>query len=94
MAELFKKYKVDYQGRKNCFEGAKDAYHAGKHVVLYYPFIATDTDYSFFVDGERYNAKYTDNGYEISFIMPEHDVTVRVESRNSMMCLQPETGED
>ena len=68
------------------FEGNKGAYREGAKVELYYDLIATDTDYSFFVDDERYNALYDERkGYVIEFTMPAHDVTVRVESKNSMM---------
>lgn len=93
VTEMFgeKKYRVDYHGRKSAFEGARDAYKAGEQVTLYYGFIATDTDYSFYVDGGRFNAPYTDKGYEISFVMPAHDVDVRVQSRNSMVYQPPST---
>lgn len=87
-----KKYKVDYHGRKSVFDGAKDAYKKGEQVTLYYGFIATDTDYSFYVDGARINAPYTeDKGYKISFVMPDHEVDVRVQSRNSMVYEPPST---
>ncbi len=54
---------------------------------LIYPFIATDTDYSFSVDGADYKLNYTDRGYELSFVMPDHEVSVNVSWRNSMMCM-------
>lgn len=79
------KYNVDYGGKKSLFENARDSYRAGAKVKLYYGIIATDTDYSFYVDGKRFNAGYDESkGYIIEFIMPEHDITVSVESRNSM----------
>ena len=68
------------------FENAKEKYAAGEQVTLYYPFIATDTDYSFYVDGELFNADYeSEKGYIISFAMPDHDVTVLCQWRNSMI---------
>ena len=66
---------------------AKDSYRAGEQVTLIYPFIATDTDYSFSVDGADYKLNYTDRGYELSFVMPDHEVSVNVSWRNSMMCM-------
>ena len=85
-----KKFRIDYDGMKDCFTDAKDEYGAGEKVTVYYDLIATDTDYSFYVDGERMNCLYTDGkGYEISFIMPEHDVKVTVEQKNSMIYIPP-----
>ena len=79
------KYKLVFDGRGSSFENAKSSYRAGQTVTLYFPNIATDTDYSFFVDGEAFNADYDEkNGYVISFTMPAHDVTVGYTSRNSM----------
>ena len=85
------KYKV------NCdesFKGCKGLYSAGAKVTLYYDAIATDTNYSFFVDGESYNAQYSnDKGYIIEFTMPDHDVEVRVEAKNSMIYVSEDKGE-
>ncbi|MBQ1687272.1 MAG: hypothetical protein II224_03855 [Ruminococcus sp.] len=81
------KYKVHYNKNKSCFSNAKDSYRVGEQVTLIYPFIATDTDYSFSVDGADYKLNYTDRGYELSFVMPDHEVSVNVSWRNSMMCM-------
>ena len=54
------KYRVDYDGHKDFFEGAKDSYRAGEHVRIYYTIIATDTDYSFYLDGESLSPDYSD----------------------------------
>jgi len=91
-----KRYGVIYEGGKFGFTNAKDYYRAGRKVELYYDLIATDTDYSFYVDGEPANVSYADNkGYVISFTMPAHDVTVRVDWRNSMEWYgEPYTPED
>ena len=69
------------------FEAKKTKYHAGETVTVYYSMIATDTDYSFYTDSEdvsltqKYDGKH---GYVFTFTMPEHDVRLFVDSRNSM----------
>ena len=78
-------YRVDYCGAKDLYDGAKDAYPAGEEVTLYYTLIATDTDYSFTLDGEPVNYKYSEQkGFVITFTMPEHDVKLECTERNSM----------
>lgn len=82
------KYNVDYCGEKESFTGAKDSYRAGQKVELVYKFVATDTDYSFFIDGERMKPDFKEGkGYIISFTMPEHDVSLSVDAKNSMVCI-------
>ncbi len=86
------KYRVDYCGQKGDFPGAKDAYAAGKNVTLYFPYIATDTDYSFFLDEERLNPGYEEGkGFVLKFTMPDRDVKLTVRSVNSMTAPEPET---
>ena len=81
-----KEYKLDFKGREFGFQNAKPSYKAGEQVVLYFDMIATDTNYTFYVDGEVFNPDYdSSKGYIISFTMPEHDVAVEVESRNTMV---------
>ncbi|MCR5129113.1 MAG: hypothetical protein K6B69_13540 [Lachnospiraceae bacterium] len=83
--EEVERYKIDYCGSKDSFTRAKDSYKAGQTVTLYYDMIATDTDYTFYLDDEILNVNYSeDKGYIIKFTMPDHDVTLRVESRNTM----------
>jgi len=83
------KYKLDFAGQESDFKGAKSAYKEGEKVTLYFPFIATDTDYSFFVDGERINPGYEESkGYVIEFTMPAHNVTVGYSSVNSTLALE------
>ena len=85
------KYRIDYCGQKNCYTGAKDYYRAGQQVTVYfdYRFIGTDTDYSFYLDGERINFTYEDRkGFAIKFTMPDHDVTLEMVSVNSMYMLE------
>ena len=66
--------------------GETSSHRVGKEVTLYFDLIATDTDYSFYVDGERINPLYDEKkGYIIEFTMPDHDVHVDIESVNSMV---------
>ena len=79
-------YVIDFCGQEDSFEGAKDSYAEGEKVSLTFGYIATDTDYSFYVDEEPFNADYDSKKdvYKIKFKMPDHDVKVRYESRNTM----------
>lgn len=73
-----------------CTEGlfinVKGSYKAGQTVRVYFPMVATDTDYTFYLDGERIiPTNYSDmRGYCFEFTMPTHDVELTVESKNSM----------
>ena len=79
------KYHVDYDGEKEWYENARDTYRAGETVRLYYGLMATDTDYAFYLDDERINFSYDEKkGFIIEFVMPDHDVKLRCEMRNSM----------
>ena len=52
---------------------------------LYYPDIGTDTDYSFFLDGERVQSLYSEQrGFVIKFVMPGHDASLACRSECSM----------
>ena len=42
------KYKLNYDGYG--FESRKTEYAAGEKVTVYYDFIATDTDYTFYIE--------------------------------------------
>ncbi len=80
------KYAVDYGGQKDSYTGAKDSYAAGSKVKMYYSVIGTDTDYSFYLDGEKLNCLYKEGkGYEVSFTMPAHDVRLECRAYNSML---------
>ncbi len=86
------RYKVDYGGRMDSYTGAKASYRPGQTVVLYYEFIATDTDYSFYLDGKPLRYTYDESkGFRIEFTMPEHDVKLECRSVNSMD-YDPSTG--
>lgn len=86
MFRLFtKRYNVDYGQSMFLFKKAKKSYKAGKKVTLYFDCIATDTDYHFYLDNDALNFTYDQKkGYIIKFIMPNHDVKLRVETNNSM----------
>ena len=77
-------YRVNCEG----FNAKKTEYAPGEKVTVYYDTIGTDTDYSF--RAEESDVKLEQHydqtkGYILSFTMPEHDVTLIVESRSSMM---------
>ena len=64
---------------------ARVEHKAGEEVVLYFPMVATDTDYRFILDGTEIRPEYDSRkGFIIRFTMPEHDVTLRYLQRNSM----------
>ncbi len=88
MAGLFgcgkQKYKLNFDS--SGFESEKTEYAAGEKVTVYYDFIATDTDYHFYSNDVEMKQSYDDqHGYIFTFTMPDHDVTIQVESHNSMM---------
>ncbi len=85
------KHKLNYDGYG--FESKKTAYAAGDRVTVYYKFIATDTDYRFWADDDVDLSQDYDNdhGYIFRFTMPEHDVTLHVESHNSMVAVERES---
>ncbi len=56
---------------------------AGEKVTVRYDTIATDTDYWFSGDDVEFKQVY-DGGYVFTFVMPDHDVILNVESRNNM----------
>lgn len=95
MSIFAKKYKVDYCGEKYAYKNAKDEYRAGEKVTLYYWMIATDTDYSFSLDGAELSRDYdTKKGFILSFIMPDHDVVLHCFEKNSMLREMPKEGYD
>ena len=68
------------------FANVKDEYEEGERVLIYYPFVATDTRYTFYVDGSIILPDYSnDKGFEIAFAMPDHDVLIKVETENTML---------
>lgn len=91
-----KKYAVDYCGQKICYRDAKDSYREGERVKLLYGMIATDTNYSFYLDNERINPDFDSKTYSyiISFTMPGHDVKLECRSYNSMLNTPPALEEE
>lgn len=83
---LGESYTIDYCGEKECYEGAKNSYPAGTKVKLYYGLIATDTDYSFYLDEQPLQYEYdSEKGFIIQFTMPNHDVKLECVTNNSMI---------
>lgn len=67
-------------------KSVRKEYYPGEPVVLYYPMIATDTDYSFILDGAQIRPDYeTSKGFIIRFTMPDHDVKLQCIERNTML---------
>ncbi|MBR2027879.1 MAG: hypothetical protein IKA10_02665 [Oscillospiraceae bacterium] len=88
-----KNYRVDYDGRKELYKGAKDFYRAGKEVKLYCRMPVTDTNCSFYLDGEAVNCDYDEKeGCIIRFIMPEHDVKLECRDSESAVYSSPQWG--
>lgn len=79
------KYHLSYDGLEFCYEPAEKDYAAGSTVTVVYTLIATDTDYSFYLDGEPVRTNGSSKGIEITFTMPDHDATLTCESRNTMV---------
>lgn len=79
-------YKVDYCGAKDFYSNAKNTYKAGEEVELIFDLVATDTDYTFYLDGksEDIDVHGTGNGFVIRFTMPDHDVKLSYSEKNSM----------
>lgn len=79
-------YKVDYCGAKDFYANAKDTYKSGEEVELIFELVATDTDYTFYLDGKSENLDVhgTGNGFVIRFTMPDHDVKLNYSEKNSM----------
>ena len=86
------RYKMEYDS-KGLYRGAKDSYRAGQNVTLYFPYVATDTSYSFYLSGVPIDKSYSDlSGYKLSFVMPPYDAKLECVSRNDMMYNPPEEG--
>ncbi len=80
-------YRVDYGGAQALYEGAQETYAAGEKVELSFPYVATDTDYHFYLEEDvPLEVTYEEErGYVLQFVMPEHDVKLCCESKNSMV---------
>ncbi len=81
------KHIVDYSGQESAYLDARKEYRAGETVTVYYYGIATDTAYSFFLDGTPLQPAYdAQRGYKLQFVMPAHDVRLQCVKRNTMIC--------
>ena len=85
-------YTVDFKGANYAFmdvrtgEPPTGLYAAGDSVMFIFVMRATDTDYSFFLDGESiYESYHPEYGYCFQFMMPDHDVKFIWTSRNTML---------
>lgn len=78
-------YKIDYCGEQGFYENAKESYKEGETVTLKYDLIATDTDYSFYLDDEPISFTYKDGAYILKFVMPNHDIKLECRTSNSMI---------
>ena len=80
-------YAVDYRGQKGDYLDARDSYEAGSKVRLLYTMVGTDTDYSFYLDGEELSARYDEKkgGFRVEFTMPDHDVQLECRAVCSMV---------
>ncbi|MCQ2513027.1 MAG: hypothetical protein MJ092_06580 [Lachnospiraceae bacterium] len=79
------KYNLELDGYG--FSSKKTAYAEGDTVKVTYDMIATDTDYSFYLDCEdtKLNCDFENGAYVLTFKMPAHDVKLSVKSRNTMV---------
>ena len=86
------KYKMEYDS-KGLYRGAKDSYKAGQKVTLRFPYVATDTSYSFYLNGKAIDKTYSDlGGYKLEFVMPPYDAKLECVTRNDMGYTPPEEG--
>ena len=86
------KYRLSFEN--SGFEAPKEMYAPGERVKVTYNLIGTDTDYTFYSDDVEFKQDYDPKqGYILRFVMPDHDVTLGVNSYSSMTYL-PEPGMD
>ena len=86
------KYKMEYDS-KDLYRGAKDSYKAGQKVTLRFPYVATDTSYSFYLNGKAIDNTYSDlGGYKLEFVMPPYDAKLECVTKNDMVYTPPTEG--
>ena len=77
--------KTRYKLTANGFENVKDSYREGEKVKIWYPYIATDTDYWFTSEDVEFHQDYTEEkGFIVEFVMPAKNVEIVIHSRNTM----------
>ncbi len=81
MFECSNKYKIGLTGG---LKSPKEYYQEGETVRVVLDLIATDTDYSFDVEGAEFSVTYEKEGYVVTFNMPDHDVKVSYTTKNTM----------
>ncbi|MCR4647453.1 MAG: hypothetical protein K5776_00075 [Lachnospiraceae bacterium] len=78
-------YKIEFDD--SGFESKKMKYAEGETVTITYPFMATDTNYNFYLDCEDVELKQEydyQKGMVLTFVMPAHDVKIFEDHYNSM----------
>ena len=87
-----KQYPIDYSGHEFAYTDGKtggkapEKAAAGDSMLLYFRFVATDTNYRFYINGQTINPSYdNEKGYIINFIMPDSAVTLHYTAVNTMM---------
>lgn len=77
-------YNISFE--RQGFKSDKAKYAAGEEVTVYYPLVATDTDYYFSAGDDVNMTRDYDQqkGIILKFVMPARDVFISIESRNTM----------
>ena len=85
-------YTLDFGGANFMYldprtnEPPKSIYFVGEEVCFRLEIWATDTRYTFYLDGQEINASYDEKyGYCFHFPMPDHDVTFTYTTENTMV---------
>lgn len=88
--EISKEQQAKVKGRTEfgsiCGTEPRDEFREGEEVELYFYMIATDTNYTFLLDGKPIYPDYqSGKGYIIRFTMPDHDIKLECIHRNTMV---------
>lgn len=83
------KYKLELDGYG--FSSDASSYAEGEMVKVVFGLIATDTNYSFYLDCEDTDLKvnFENEAYILTFRMPAHDVKLSVSEKNTMVYMLP-----
>lgn len=83
------KYKLELDGYG--LSSKDSSYAEGSLVKVILGLIATDTDYSFYLDCDDTELKvdFENEAYVITFRMPAHDVKLSMRERNTMVHMRP-----
>lgn len=85
-------YSVDFNGLNRAFKDVRTGepptglYAQGDTVAFTFEMQADDVRYTFYMDGEEFNASYLNAqyGYCYHFVMPAHNVNITWKSQNLM----------